>query len=63
MAGICQQLSQLIRLADYFGPDVTLTYKGSPKYKTIFGGCITLLIFLVVAAQALYSLHELITNP
>ena len=39
---------KLIKNIDIFGHNISLTYKKQEKYKTIFGGIMSFLIFLIL---------------
>ena len=55
-------LAKKIRSLDAFGAQVHLTFKGEDSYGTAVGGCVTLLIFLLVFSNAGLLVYEFLTH-
>ena len=55
-------LAKKIRSLDLFGAQIRLTFKGTDSYNTAVGGCITLLLALLVLGNAGLSVYEFITH-
>jgi len=53
----------MVRDQDIFGQPVTLRYKGQRNFTTIFGGLMSILLFLALAAGFIYQLVESLTEP
>ena len=58
-----EKLKELIRSRDLFGKPVQLTYKGKSAFNTVCGGCVSLLLILVILVGACYQLVNLIGEP
>lgn len=56
-------MKELVRRQDFFGKAVQLTYRGQTRFKTIFGGCITILIIIGIAIQSSIELQNLVLDP
>ncbi len=56
-------MKELVRKTDFFGKSVRLTYRGQTRFKTIFGGCITILIIIGIAIQSSIELQRIVMDP
>ena len=63
MASICHKLCQQIKNFDLFGIPVQLTYRGETKFNTVFGGCVSMMLVVVLGVGFVYQLHSLYYNP
>ena len=55
-------LSGKLAQADKFGRSYDLHYKGDTFYKTSFGGCITIIIYVLVAINAVKIFSDFIND-
>ena len=53
-------MTEFIRRRDMFGAPVQLTHDGSASYKTTFGGCLSLLLKLVLIIYTMLKFKEII---
>ena len=58
-----RSIKEFIRKRDFFGQAVQLTYKGQTRFKTGFGGCVTILIVVAIAIQSFIDLDNLVMAP
>ena len=58
-----KSIKEFIRKRDFFGQAVQLTYKGQTRFKTWFGGCVTILIVVAIAIQSFIALDNLVMAP
>lgn len=59
---MCDRIESKISELDAFGTPVSLNYSGQTKYKTCCGGCLTILMALLVANFAVLKLAYLNSN-
>jgi hypothetical protein len=57
-----KKLDHCITDFDIFAKPVELTYKGLDKFKTFFGGLISLLVLIFILAMAFYKASILINR-
>ena len=63
MANLCKKISPAIKRQDLFGIPVQLTYNGQVAFNTVFGGIVSILFMLALAAAFSYQLYVQITDP
>lgn len=63
MSGLMEKLAESVRKQDYFGMRVSLTFRGESKYKSVLGGCVTILVFAAIAVQTIFAFHMTFTYP
>ena len=56
-------LKEIIREADLLGSPVHLTYKGRSQFKTVCGGCITIILGFIILAYILDMTNVLFRYP
>ena len=54
--------SSSIRSIDIFPADIKLNYKGKEKFKTLFGGWATLVIFVIMVVYAVFLTNQVINK-
>ena len=54
---------QRVRDCDATPIPVGITYKGQKEFNTVFGGCLTIILFLLVASFGLQDYISLYSNP
>ena len=57
------RVKEKVRQFDIFGAPISFTYKGDHEFKTGFGGCISLVIWILLVSSALESLYFCIFDP
>lgn len=55
-------LKSLLQSFDIYGKPILMTHKGNQKFKTIFGGLVSLLVCLFLFAMFWYKFHIMITR-
>ena len=63
MRGLIEWIGESVRKQDYFGMRVSLTFRGESKYKSVFGGCVTIVAFTCIAVQSLFAFQSTFTDP
>ena len=53
-------LWDIFRRCDRFAEPITINHRGKEAYRTMGGGCLTLLIFLIVTAFAVVRVERLV---
>lgn len=53
-------MNRWLRNLDVYGKPVTMTYRGKDKFKTTFGGVVSLILLLFIVSVFLYKLRDLI---
>ena len=63
--GMLVKLMKLFRIFDLFGKNINLTYNGSDKFKTSWGGMASIILLSFLVAYVIYLLNSLISksNP
>ena len=63
MRGLIESIGESVRKQDYFGMRVSLTFRGESKYKSVLGGCVTILAFTAIAVQFLFAFQSTFKDP
>ncbi len=66
MQGTASKFSHLVGTAikkiDRFGHPITLTYENEPAFKSVFGGVMTILSVMSIAAYLGFNVHTALTR-
>ena len=63
MASFGRRVQRTIKDMDLFGVPVQLTYKGEPTFKTVTGGCLSIITVLVLTAGFAFEFWSMYTKP
>jgi hypothetical protein len=55
-----KKVKQLIKSVDSYGVPVSLTYKGDPQIKSVFGGLATIIARIIVIAYFVYQCNKVL---
>ena len=53
----------IFKKMDMFGTPVQLTYRGEDKFKTVAGGCMTLLLMVIIVGSFGLQMWSNVANP
>ena len=57
------KFSAFFKNQDQLGSEVKLSYRGTQKFGTILGGCLSLSVFLFLAAFVLFTIIDWYRKP
>ena len=55
-----KKVKQLIKSVDSYGVPVSLTYKGDPQIKSVFGGLATIIARIIVISYFVYQCNKVL---
>ena len=63
MSTALQSTGEWIKSKDFFATSVNLTYKGEGSHNSFCGGCVTVLVVLIIFFQSFGAFNDAVGNP
>ena len=56
-------LTAFCKSQDQLGSEVKMNYRGTPKFGTILGGCLSLTVYIFLAIYVGYTIYDWYKHP